>query len=62
MGPKPKKEKEVILPPDEFDAMDNDMLIEELQKSKIKLDDIRRNRNYYQLERVSCLFTFIFEK
>ena len=55
MGPKskkPKKKEEAPPPPDEFDAMDMEKLQDELKKMKIKSDDIRRNRNYYQLERV----------
>lgn len=54
MGPKskkPKKKEEAPPPPDEFDAMDMEKLQDELKKMKIKSDDIRRNRNYYQLER-----------
>mmetsp|Transcript_1994 Transcript_1994/g.2676 ORF Transcript_1994/g.2676 Transcript_1994/m.2676 type:complete len:474 (-) Transcript_1994:217-1638(-) len=51
-GGKAKKgAKAVVLPPDEFDAMDLDQLTEETRKFTSKLNEIRRNRNYYLIER-----------
>lgn len=46
---KAKKEEEHI--PDEFDLMDEEQLNEEVKKSTAKLNEIRRNRNYYLIER-----------
>jgi len=50
-GKKGKVKKAVVLPPDEFDAMDLDQLQEETRKFTSKLNEIRRNRNYYLIER-----------
>jgi len=37
---------------DEFDVLNEEQLQDELKKSIHKLNEIRRSRNYYQLERV----------
>lgn len=50
-GGKKGAKKAVVLPPDEFDAMDLDQLQEETRKFTSKLNEIRRNRNYYLIER-----------
>jgi len=45
--------KKVAVPtdPDEFDAMTEEQLQDELKKSVQRLNELRRSRNYYQLER-----------
>eukprot|EP01006_Ploeotia_vitrea_P036290 TRINITY_DN66002_c7_g6_i2.p1 TRINITY_DN66002_c7_g6~~TRINITY_DN66002_c7_g6_i2.p1 ORF type:complete len:297 (+),score=165.19 TRINITY_DN66002_c7_g6_i2:24-914(+) len=53
-GKKKKKAKEEKLPPrepDEFDAMDEEALKDAIERSEQQLLEIRRNRNFYQLER-----------
>ena len=50
--PKPEKPKKPTLPPDEYDEMDITQLQNELRKSTQKLNETRRVRNYFQLEKV----------
>jgi hypothetical protein len=45
-----KKEPEVVVR-DEFDDMDLECLTEEVKRATAKLNEIRRNRNYYLIER-----------
>jgi hypothetical protein len=47
-----KKKLEVVRAPvDELDALDTDALAEEVKKQQARLLEIRRHRNYYQLEK-----------
>lgn len=48
---KNNKEKKSDAEPDEFDEMEYDQLQEEVKRMTAKLTEIRRDRNYYQLER-----------
>lgn len=48
---KKTKEKKAPPPPDEFDLMDEEQLHDEANKAAMKLNEIRRNRNYYLIER-----------
>lgn len=48
---KKKKEEPVVVERDEYDDMDLESLTEEVKKSTAKLNEIRRNRNYYLIER-----------
>lgn len=52
-GSKKKKGKAVpeVIERDEFDDMDLECLTEEVKKHTAKLNEIRRNRNYYLIER-----------
>lgn len=50
-GKKGKKEKAPPPEPDEFDQMDLEQLQDEVKKFTAKLNEIRRNRNYYLIER-----------
>jgi len=45
------KEKEPPPEPDEFDQMDLEQLQDEVKKFTAKLNEVRRNRNYYLIER-----------
>jgi len=46
-----KKDVPVVVERDEFDDMDLECLTEEVKKATAKLNEIRRNRNYYLIER-----------
>jgi len=50
-GSKKKKAEPVVIERDEFDDMDLECLTEEVKKAAMKLNEIRRNRNYYLIER-----------
>lgn len=50
-GGKAKKAKKVEVVKDEYDAMDLEQLTEEVKKTTAKLNEIRRNRNFYLIER-----------
>lgn len=50
-GSKKKKAEPVVIVRDEFDDMDVECLTEEVKKATMKLNEIRRNRNYYLIER-----------
>lgn len=50
-GSKKKEKEPVVIERDEFDDMDLEMLTEEVKKATSKLNEIRRNRNYYLIER-----------
>ncbi len=41
---------------DEYDTMDAEQLQDELRKAMMKFNEVRRNRNYFQLERVCRRF------
>lgn len=48
-----KKKKKDAIPLDEYDNMDYDILSENLKKDTSSVNEIKRSRNYYQLERDS---------